>query len=125
MNDQRDFEGQRLPRVGTSGGYHIQNSPGVVIGDRSSAYVYAPGRSSQYDAVELLDNFIAALAQYHAVIDDPAAITESAELARTELERPSPRWHAVQSLLKGIAAGVTGVSALTDLISKILALIPR
>jgi hypothetical protein len=124
MSDYRNHKDRQLPTSGISVG-DIRNATGIVVGHGSASYVNTSSASTQHDALELLDKFILALAQHHTEIDDPAAIEASADLARTELERPSPRWHAVRSLLTGIATGVTSVSALTDLISRILALIPR
>jgi hypothetical protein len=96
---------------------------GIVIGHGSSASVSTGLPSAQHDLVELLDEFIQLLETHHSSVPDASEIHESAAAAQTELADPSPRWRVVRGLLRGVAAGVAGVSALADVIDKIQALI--
>jgi hypothetical protein len=77
----------------------------------------------QGDAAAMLDEFIRLLQIHQSSVADAADIRESAVAARAELAEPSPRWHIVRVLLRGIAAGVAGVSALAESINNIQALI--
>lgn len=96
---------------------------GIVIGHMSSASV------SQFQAPDpghvavLVDEFIQLLSTYESSILDASGIRESAVAIRDELTEPSPRWPIVRGLLKGIAAGITGVSALSAAVNNIQALV--
>lgn len=92
---------------------------GIVIGHGSTASVGPGLPPAQRDAIELLSEFIRLLDSFEDAVPDAADIHEAAEAAKTEAEQPSPRWGAVRGLLKGIAASVAGVSALTDAIKNI------
>jgi hypothetical protein len=96
---------------------------GIVIGHRSSASVEMHQPSVQRDAAVLLDEFIQLLASYESSVADAAGIRESAAAARAEVAEPSPRWHVVRGLLKGIAAGVASVSALAEAVNNIQAIV--
>src|SRR5450631_3137824 len=87
---------------------------GIVIGHGSSASVGPGLPPAQCDAIELLGQFIRLLDSFEDAVPDASDIHEAAAAAKTEAEKPSPRWGAVRGLLKGIAASVAGVSALTD-----------
>ena len=92
---------------------------GIVIGHCSSASVGLGLPSAQRDAIELLGEFIRLLDSFEDAVPDAADVHEAAEAAKAEAEKPSPRWGAVRGLLKGIAASVAGISALTDAIRNI------
>lgn len=92
---------------------------GIVIGHGSSASVGPGLPPAQRDAIELLSQFIRLLDSFGDAVPGAADVHEAAEAAKAEAEEPSPRWGAVRSLLKGIAASVAGVSALTDAIMNI------
>jgi hypothetical protein len=96
---------------------------GIVIGHGSSASVKLRERSTQRDAVTLLDEFIQLLARHESSVADAAGVRESAAVAKAELAEPSPRWQVVRGLLRGIAAGVAGVSALADAVNSIQTLV--
>lgn len=96
---------------------------GIVIGHNSNASVTQFGPSVQGDVAALLDEFIQLFARYESTITDASGIHESMEAARVEVAAPSPRWPVVRGLLRGIAAGVTGVSALSEAIERIQALV--
>jgi hypothetical protein len=111
----------RHPASGISVG-DVQGT-GIVIGHESSASVNLEQISVQRDAAELLDEFIQLLASHESSVADAAGIRESAAAARAEVAEPSPRWQVVRGLLRGIAAGVAGVSALAEAVNNIQALI--
>lgn len=94
---------------------------GIVIGHGSSASVNqsAVGR----DAAALLDEFIRLLANHESCVADAEDIRESVAAARAELTEPSPRWPIIRGLLRGIAAGVAGVSALAEAVNNIQILV--
>jgi hypothetical protein len=96
---------------------------GIVVGDGSSASVNLHQTSSQHEAATLLDEFIHLLQIHQDSVADSADILESAAAARAELVEPSPRWHIVKGLLKGVAAGVAGVSTLAEAINNIQTII--
>jgi hypothetical protein len=96
---------------------------GIVIGNRSSAVVNNSPSSLQQGAAAMLDEFIRLLEAHQSSVPDASGVQESATAARRELSDRSPRWPVVRGLLRGVAAGVTGVSALADIIDKIQALI--
>jgi hypothetical protein len=103
----------------------IQNSTGVAIGNGAHVTV------SQYHPFEpdelrtLLDDFIRSLRLYNDSLPDPQAVLESAVEARAEVAQSSPRWDVVRRMLTGIAAGVSGVAALTEAINNIQSLMGR
>jgi hypothetical protein len=115
MKDQQD--GSRTSNIST-GDIH---GTGIVIGHGSSASVNQP--PEQRDAAALLDEFIQLLARYGGSVADAASIRESAAAAKAELAEPSPRWQVVRGLLRGIAAGVAGVSVLAEAVNNIQALV--
>jgi hypothetical protein len=99
------------------------NGTGIVVGHGSFASVDQRQSSVQRDAIAMLDEFIRLLEIHQSSVADAPDIRDSAAAARTEITNPTPRWGAVRSLLRGILASVTGVSALADAICKIQALI--
>src|SRR4249919_319180 len=113
MKDHQD----RHPAPGIKVG-DVQGT-GIVIGHGSSASVNQP--SAQRDAAALLDEFIQLLERHQSSVADAAGVHESAVAAKAELAEPSPRWGVVRGLLRGIAAGVAGVSALADAVNSIQA----
>jgi hypothetical protein len=96
---------------------------GIIIGHGSSASVNQ--LSAQSDAAELLDELIQLLARDEGSVADAAGIRESAEVVKAELMEPSPRWRVVRSLLRGIAAGVAGVSVLAEVVNSIQVLVAQ
>jgi hypothetical protein len=96
---------------------------GIVIGHGSSASVKVHQPPAQPDVAALLDEFIGLLARHQDSVADAADIRESAATARAELAKPSPRWGVVRGLLKGIAAGVAGVSVLAEAVNNIQTLV--
>jgi hypothetical protein len=96
---------------------------GIVIGNHSSVSVELQKSHLRHDATAMLDEFIRLLEVHQSSVADAAEIHESAAVARAELDKPSPRWQVVRTVLRGIAAGVTSVSALAEAIDKIQALI--
>lgn len=96
---------------------------GIVIGHQSSVAINPAVSAVQRDAAAMLDEFIRMLETHQSSVADALDIRESAVAARAELAKPSPKWPVVRGLLRGIAAGVTGVSALAGAIDNILALI--
>ena len=95
---------------------------GIVIGHGSSAVVAQPP-AAQIEAAELLDEIIRQLESHRDSITDPEGLLESAQEARSELAEPSPRWSVVRGLLRGVAAGVVGISTLAGAVDKVQALI--
>lgn len=124
--DPGPIETGSVAKRGSGGGITTGNvqGTGIVIGHGSRASG-APDQlsSAQHDAAAMLDEFIRLLDTHQSSVADAADIRESAAAARAELVEPSPRWHIVRGLLRGIAAGVTGVSALTEAINNIRALV--
>lgn len=96
---------------------------GIVIGNESSVSINLNQSLVQLNAAAMLDEFIRLLEIHQSSVADAPDIHESAVAARAELEEPSPRWHIVRGLLRGIAAGVVGVSTLAEAINNIQALI--
>ena len=96
---------------------------GIVVGDGSSASVKLHQTSAQNEAATMLDEFIHLLQAHQNSVTDSADILGSAEAAKAELAEPAPRWHLIKGLLKGIAAGVAGVSTLTEAINNIQTII--
>ena len=95
---------------------------GIVIGHGSSAVV-AQLPAAQIEAAERLDEIIRQLESHRDSITDPEGLLESAQEARSELAEPSPRWSVVRGLLRGVAAGVVGISTLAGAVDKVQALI--
>lgn len=116
MTDRRDSQQGSRITVG-----NVQGT-GIVIGHESSAVV-AQLPAAQIKAVELLDEIIRQLELRHDSITDSEGVLESAQDARSELAEPSPRWSVVRSLLRGVAAGVVGISTLAGAVDKVQALI--
>lgn len=96
---------------------------GIVIGHQSSVAINPALPAVQRDAAAMLDEFIRLLETHQSSVADAPDIRESAAAARAELAKPSPKWPIVRGLLRGIAAGVAGVSALAGAIDNIQALI--
>jgi hypothetical protein len=71
----------------------------------------------------MLDEFLRLLASYESSVPDASDIREAAKAAKAEAAEPSPRWHVVRGLLRGIAAGVADVSTLANAINNVLALV--
>jgi hypothetical protein len=115
MTDRRDRQQGSPITVG-----NVQGT-GIVIGHESSAVVTQ--RTSAETAAELLDEIIRQLELHHDSVTDPEGVLESAQAARSELAAPSPRWPVVRGLLRGVAAGVVGISTLADAVDKVQALI--
>jgi hypothetical protein len=115
MKDQQDRSRASNISVGDVHG------TGIVIGHRSSASVNQP--SAQRDAATLLDEFIQLLASHEGSVADAVGLRESAAAAKAELAERSPRWQVVRGLLRGIAAGVAGVSVLAEAVNNIQALV--
>ena len=116
MTDRRDGQQGSPITVG-----NVQGT-GIVIGHKSSAMV-TQRPATQTEAAELLDKIIRQLALHHDSVTDPEGVLESAQAARSELAAPSPRWQVVRGLLRGVAAGVVGISTLADAVDKVQALI--
>lgn len=96
---------------------------GITIGHHSSTSVNVGGQPEQAQAATRLDEFLELLAEHEDDVPDAGSARECAAAAKDELAAPAPRWSMVRGLLKGAAAGVAGVAALTDAISNILTLI--
>jgi hypothetical protein len=98
---------------------------GIVIGDGSSVVV---GQSPQPIQMELsveLGEFMNLLARHEDAVDDPPGIRECLMQAQREVAEPSPRWPIVRTLLRGIAASVSGAAVLTEAINNILVIVGR
>jgi predicted phosphoribosyltransferase len=96
---------------------------GIVIGNHSSVSVDLQQSRVQHDAAAMLDEFIRLLEVHQSSVADAAEIRESAAVARAELDSPSPRWHVVRTVLRGVSTGVTSVAALAEAVDKVQALI--
>ena len=77
------------------------------------------------ELIALLNAFMQSLAAYENTLPNSPAVRAAAEAARAEAEKPSPRWRVIRSSLKGIAASVASVAALTDAINNLEALVAR
>lgn len=93
---------------------------GIVIGHGSSSSIQAE-TAEQREAIAKLEEFLRLLTSYESSVPDASDIRETVQAAKAEAGMPSPRWQVVRGLLRGIAAGVTGVSALSDAINNVLA----
>lgn len=98
---------------------------GIVIGHGSSSRVNIPDSDTQHEAVALLDKFMRLLDSYADSVPDAVGARESAVAARDEVEEPSPKWHVVRGLLKGIGPGIAGFAELTEIIDNLLKLVPH
>jgi hypothetical protein len=96
---------------------------GIAIGHGSSAAVTQMQPAAQAEAAALLEEIIRQLALHPDCAADPAGALECAEAAQSELRAPSPRWRMVGTLLKRVATGAAGVSALAEAVSKVQALV--
>lgn len=101
----------------------IKGSMGVAIGRNVSVSVNQPSPATREELVTLLNTFIQSLGSYDNALSNSLAIREAAEAARAEAKRPSPRWRVIRGLLKGIAASVSSVAALTDAINNLEVLV--
>jgi hypothetical protein len=72
------------------------------------------------ELLEKLDEFMGLLTRYADSVEDPASVRESVAEAEREVRAPAPRWAIVRTLLRGVIAPVTGVAALTDVISNLM-----
>jgi hypothetical protein len=81
------------------------------------------GLSVPPDLAAMLEKFLDLLDLYKPFIEDPPSVRESAVAVRSEVKKPSPNWGLVRGLLRGIAAGVGGVAALTGAVTNIQNLI--
>lgn len=116
MTDRRDRQQGSPITVGD-----VQGT-GIVIGHGSSAMV-AQRSAAVAEAAELLDEVIRQLVLHRDSVPDAEGVLESAQDARSELAAPSPRWSVVRGLLRGVAAGVVGISTLAGAVDKVQALI--
>jgi hypothetical protein len=103
----------------------IKKSKGVAIGRNVSVSVNPPPSPAREELIALLSAFIQSLGSYENTLSNSLAIRKEAAAARAEAERPSPRWGVIRSSLKGIAASVASVAALTDAINNLQALVDR
>jgi len=94
-----------------------------AVGDGANVTVYQHQATPQDEVCALLENFLRSLESHSDAIEDAEGIRESAEMARDEVMRPSPKWQAVRRMLTAIAAGVAGVASLTDAITNIQAIV--
>jgi hypothetical protein len=101
---------------------HIQGV-GIVVGHGSSASVGWPQPQAQLDLVTLLVEFLDLLKRHEESIEDASSVRESAIAVKSEAEKPSPKWGVVRGLLRGIAASVARVDALTEAVNNIQILV--
>jgi len=102
---------------------NISNATGIAIGHGASASVGRPSQSVQEQALAELDMFIRSLPSFAESLPDANATRSAAVAARTEAAQGSPRWDEVRRLLGRIAVSVAGISALTQAIINIQALV--
>ena len=117
--NHREHDGQDIT-VGD-----ITNSTGIGIGKDIYLSVNSPLSPAREELITLLNAFIQSLGSYGDSLSDSPDIIEVAEAARAEAERQSPRWGVIRTWLKGIAASVASVAALTDAINNLQALVDR
>jgi hypothetical protein len=98
---------------------------GIVVGNGSSAVVGQLPDPEHPELIDGLNNLIELLAQHKDSVEDESGLRESIVEARQEVEKPTPRWAFVRTLLKGVAASVTGVQALTDAVGNILTIVSK
>jgi hypothetical protein len=98
---------------------------GIVIGNESSVVIGQSPEPMQPELIRSLDKLIELLEQYESSIEDEPGLRESIMEARREIGKPMPRWAFVRTLLRGIAASVAGVSALTDAVGNILTIVSK
>ena len=104
----------------------IKKSKGVVIGSNIDySYNPPPPPPARDELITLLNAFIESLGPYGDSLSDSPDILEAAEATRAEAEKQSPRWGVIRTWLKGIAASVASVAALTDAINNLQALVDR
>lgn len=100
----------------------ITGSTGVAIGTKVSVSVHSPP-SPREEVIALLNAFMQSLGPYENTLPNSPAVRAAAEAARAEAEKRSPRWSVIRSSLRGIAASVASVAALTDAINNLEALV--
>ena len=122
---KRDGNGRDGPITITGNANVVgDNSSASFIGDNASARADIHTAGSQPgDALAALDEFIFRLAFYQGSLRDAQRIQEKALAARVEMTGSAPKWDKIRSILKGIAASVTGVAALTDLMNNVLSMV--
>jgi hypothetical protein len=96
---------------------------GNVIGNNSSSWVNVHVTAPQQEALAVLDEFIRKLDLYEKSISDVHRVRQGALAARTEIAEPLPKWERIRSLLRGVAASVAGVAALSDLVNNALSIV--
>ncbi len=96
---------------------------GNVIGDNSSSRVNVHVTAPQQEALAALDEFIRKLDLYKNSVGDVHRVRQDALAARTEIAEPSPKRERIRSLLRGVAASVAGVAALSDLVNNVLSMV--
>lgn len=96
---------------------------GIAVGHGSFVSVTQQWPTARAEAAGLIDEMIRQLALHRDALADPEGVIESAEAARSEVAAPTPRWPVVRGLLRGVAAGVVGISTLADAVDKVQELI--
>ena len=77
----------------------------------------------QQEALAVLDVFIRKLDLYENSVGDVHRVRQDALGARMEIAEPVPKWERIRSLLRGVAASVAGVAALSDLVNNALSIV--
>lgn len=100
---------------------------GIVIGDNSSASVVMGQMqsSTQIELSQKLGDFIDLLARHEGSVEDATDVRKALLEAQREVAESAPRWPILRTLLRGIAVSVSGVTALTEAMNNILALLGR
>lgn len=96
---------------------------GIVVGHHSSASVQQSAGAGRDDVVALLNKFLAELNEDGLPQGSQESLRELAETARDLASEPTPKWHAVRSMVATIADHLPKASALTIIITNVQTLI--
>lgn len=101
----------------------VKDNVGVAIGP--GAYTSVNQRSSvnAAEVIAMLDDLTRSVDAYANSLDDAAEIQASLLAARKEAGRKAPRWDRIRDVLKRVGPAVAGISALSQTVSDIWALV--
>jgi hypothetical protein len=118
MTSEKDSDSVSYFSVGD-----ISRSSDVVIGNHSAIIKGESLTQVQRELLGKLDEFMALLSRHADSVEDAASVRQSVAEAESEVRKPSPRWSIVRTLLRGVAAPVAGVAALTEVINNALGIL--
>jgi hypothetical protein len=101
----------------------ISNSTGIAIGPNAQASVGQPPSIDAAEVIALLDDLARCVDVYAESLENAASIRESLLAARNETAQTTPRWDRVRDALRHVGPTVAGISALSQAVTNIWALV--